>query len=270
MALPPAGSGARPARPPVAPVGESALEPGWWRRGACSPRSPTYDDRTFRSGSPPGGRSQAGDGQRRAFRSLRFPGAPAAGTILAPPSEPRIVTTPHVESSERVVWQGRPSWLVDLPFHLALVVGGALASVGLVLLLPPAAPEAADATTNARVVSWVLAGLWAAIVVLALARWLTRRSVRYVLTTQRLRITTGILSTVTEDIELRRVRDSAVERPFFQRIVGLGNVRVTSADPSHPRVVLAAVRDPDGLQDRLRTLVEGLIRTHGVRELDIM
>ena len=177
-----------------------------------------------------------------------------------------MVTT---DNSERVVWQGRPSWLVDLPFHLALLVGGALASAGLVLLLRPGAAEP-EAATDARLVTWVLAGVWAAIVVLALARWLTRRSVRYVLTTQRLRITTGILSTVTEDIELRRVRDSAVERPFFQRLVGLGNVRVTSADPSHPRVLLHAVRDPDGLQDRLRTLVEGLIRRHGVREIDVM
>ena len=173
------------------------------------------------------------------------------------------------ENAERVVWQGRPSWLVDLPFHLLLLVGAVLASLALLLLLPAAVPGP-DATTHARVFSWVLAALWVGIVALALGRWLARRSTRYVLTTERLRVTTGILSTVTEDLELRRVRDSPVERPFFQRLVGLGNVRITTADPSTPRVVLRAVRDPDGLQDRLRGLVEGLIRRHGVREIDVM
>lgn len=170
---------------------------------------------------------------------------------------------------EHVVWQGRPSALVDLPFYLVLLCGAVLASVGLLAILP-AAGTGPDATTNARVFSWVLGGLWVLVVLLALARWLVRRATRYVLTSERLRLTTGLLSTTTDDLELRRVRDSGVVRPFLLRLLGLGDVRITSADPSHPRVVLHAVRDPDAVQERLRGLVEMLIRRHGVREIDVM
>ena len=84
------------------------------------------------------------------------------------------------------------------------------------------------------------------------------------------RITTGVLSTTTEDTELRRVRDSAVARPFSLRIVGLGDVRITSADPSTPRITLEAIRDPDRVQDMLRRLVEQRVKQQGVREIDIM
>ena len=172
-------------------------------------------------------------------------------------------------TQEPTVWQGRPSALVDLPFQLLLLCGAVLATLGLLYALP-AADIGPRATDNVRVIRWVLAGVWVLVVVLMLARWITRRATRYVLTTERLRITTGVLSTTTEDLELRRVRDSSVVRPFFLRLVGLGDVRVVSADPSTPRVTLHAVHDPDGLQHTLRGLVEGLIRRHGVREIDVM
>ena len=170
---------------------------------------------------------------------------------------------------EHVVWEGRPSALVDLPFYLVLLCGAVLASVGLLMILP-AAPTGPDANTNARLFSWVLGALWVAVVALALGRWLVRRATRYVLTSERLRLTTGLLSTTTDDLELRRVRDSGVLRPFLLRLLGLGDVRITSADPSHPRVTLHAVRDPDRVQETLRGLVEMLIRRHGVREIDVM
>ncbi len=185
--------------------------------------------------------------------------------MTAPPIPP----APDDHAREHVVWQGRPSALVDLPFYVVLVCGAVLASLGLLAILP-AADAGTDANTNARVFSWVLGGLWVLVVLLALARWLVRRATKYVLTSERLRLTTGLLSTTTDDVELRRVRDSGVARPFFLRVLGLGDVRITSADPSHPRVTLHAVRDPDAVQERLRTIVEALIRRHGVREIDVM
>ena len=188
---------------------------------------------------------------------------------MTEPPTPPTFTPFDATAREQVVWEGRPSALVDLPFYVVLLSGAVLASLGLLAILP-AAGAGPDANTNARLFSWVLGGLWVLVVFLALARWLVRRATRYVLTSERLRLTTGLLSTTTDDLELRRVRDSGVARPFLLRIVGLGDVRITSADPSHPRVTLHAIRDPDGVQERLRGLVEGLIRRHGVREIDVM
>lgn len=209
-------------------------------------------------------------GLRIAAAGFLFPPSLPPPPTRAPMTAPPPNSIPSADPGrEHVVWQGRPSALVDLPFLVVLVCGAVLASIGLLAILP-AADAGTDANTNARVFSWVLGGIWVLVVFLALARWLVRRSTRYVLTSERLRVTTGLLTTTTEDMELRRVRDSGVVRPFFLRIVGLGDVRITSADPSHPRVTLHAIRDPDGVQERLRTLVEGLIRRHGVREIDVM
>ena len=180
-------------------------------------------------------------------------------------TEPAPIST----AGERQVWQGRPSALVDLPFYVVLLVGASLATVALLLLMGRGSPGP-EATTTATLFGWVIAALWVGSVLLAFARWLVRRATRYVLTTERLRITTGLLSTVTEDIELRRVRDSSVVRPFFLRLVGLGDVRLRSADTSTPDVRLHAVRDPDRLQETVRNLVEELIRKHRVREIDFM
>ena len=175
------------------------------------------------------------------------------------------------ESSEQTVWQGRPSALLDLPFYLLLFVGAILASLGLLFLLPaPGTDTVSGRASTADVFKWVIAAVWVLCIGLGLARWITRRSTQYVLTSERLRITTGVLSTTTEDTELRRVRDSAVARPFSLRIVGLGDVRITSADPSSPRITLEAIRDPDRVQDMLRRLVEQRVRQQGVREIDIM
>ena len=175
------------------------------------------------------------------------------------------------ESTEQTVWQGRPSALLDLPFYLLLFVGALLASLGLLFMLPaPGTQPVTGQPSTADVVKWVIAAVWVLGIGLAIARWISRRSTQYVLTSERLRITTGVLSTTTEDTELRRVRDSAVNRPFSLRIVGLGDVRITTADPSSPRITLQAIRDPDRVQDMLRRLVEQRLRVQGVREIDIM
>ena len=175
------------------------------------------------------------------------------------------------DSTDQTVWQGRPSALLDLPFYTLLLVGAVAASLGLLFMLPaPGTASVSERSSTAQLFQWLIAGVWLVSVGLALARWLTRRSTRYVLTSERLRVTTGVFSTTTEDTELRRVRDSAVSRPFSLRIVGLGDVRIASADPSTPRITLQAIRDPDRVQDTLRRLVEHRIKAQGVREIDVM
>ena len=188
---------------------------------------------------------------------------------LPPPRAEAVTTEPH-DVTEQIVWQGRPSALADLPFHLLLVIGGVLATLGLLFLLPGAAVSVSERDITARVFQWIIAGVWVLVVFLVLARVVTRRATRYLITSERLRVTSGILSTTTEDLELRRVRDTGVTRPFLLRLMGLGDVRILSADPSHPRITLQAVRNPDVLQGTIRKLVERLIRKHGVREIDVM
>ena len=170
---------------------------------------------------------------------------------------------------ERTVWQGTPSPLAELPTFAVLTAGAALATVALRAVAHSTSRPVVGATDPTRIFSWLTIGLWVAWAVAALAAYVRTRSTRYVVTTERLRVTTGLLSTTTEDVELRRVRDSTVVRPFLLRVLGLGHVVLMSADTSTPRAVLRAVRNPDRLQSTIRELVQDLYARFGVREIDV-
>jgi membrane protein YdbS with pleckstrin-like domain len=162
---------------------------------------------------------------------------------------------------ERVVWQGTPSPLVNLPLYLLLLLAAVLATAGLLWL---------RGRGGGAVVGWLIVAAWAICLLVALVAHLKLRSTKYTVTSERLRLTTGLFSTETDDIELRRVRDLAVRCPFFLRLVGLGNVVVVSTDRTNPTVTLHAVPRPHDLQGTLRTLVEGQIARYGVGEIDMV
>ena len=61
---------------------------------------------------------------------------------------------------------------------------------------------------RASVYPWIIVAIWVLCGIGALVTYLKMSTTKYVLTTERLRVTTGMLSTVTQDLELRRVRDS--------------------------------------------------------------
>jgi uncharacterized membrane protein YdbT with pleckstrin-like domain len=166
---------------------------------------------------------------------------------------------PELES-ERTIWQGSPSQLINLPTYIGFAV---VAVVATVLLL------FARGSSTSPIYWWVMAGVWVACVLFALGRWASTMSVRYEVTTERLRITTGMLSTVTEEVELRRLRDATIVKPFFLRIAGLGDIHLMSADSSAPRVTLRAIRQPDQVQGTIRSAAQAMYRRFGLRDIEI-
>jgi uncharacterized membrane protein YdbT with pleckstrin-like domain len=131
---------------------------------------------------------------------------------------------------ESVLWEGRPSQFLNLPIFLLCI---------LIVPIPVA--------------------LW---------RWLTLRCTSYVLTSERLRITTGVFSRRSEELELYRVKDLTVEQPFLQRLFGLGRLILHTSDRTNPVLVLPGMRDVAGLRDIVRGRVEPLRAAKGVREID--
>jgi uncharacterized membrane protein YdbT with pleckstrin-like domain len=136
---------------------------------------------------------------------------------------------------ERPLWSGSPSQIINLgPF-----IGWGL----LVWLVIP-----------------VFIILW---------RWLETRNLRYELTTERLRVRSGVFNRKLDELELYRVRDYRFEQPFFLRLLGLGNVLLTTADKSNPSVTLRAIRDGEALREQIRNAVEACRVAKRVRELDV-
>jgi uncharacterized membrane protein YdbT with pleckstrin-like domain len=62
--------------------------------------------------------------------------------------------------------------------------------------------------------------------------YVCRYYTRYRLTDQRLIKESGLLGRRLDEIELYRIKDTRVDQPFFQRLVGMGTVVVISADVS--------------------------------------
>lgn len=177
---------------------------------------------------------------------------------------------PNETGGEQTVWQGTPSQAVNAPTYIILGLGLIAATVGLLYLRAVTLPSTTGDGMSARsVYPWIIVVLWVLGGIGALATYLKVSTTRYVLTTERLRVTTGVLSTVTQDLELRRVRDMVIVRPFWARVMRLGDVQVMSADTSTPRVVLTAIRDPDGVQTRLRSAVQTQWARFGVRQMEI-
>lgn len=95
------------------------------------------------------------------------------------------------------------------------------------------------------------------------------RGVRYRLTTQRVIVETGLLSKRMDQIDIYRINDYVVERPFSQRLVGTGNLVLTAMDRSTPAIHIAGLKtDVMALYERLRTATEEAKRARGVRVLD--
>ncbi len=72
----------------------------------------------------------------------------------------------------------------------------------------------------------------------------------------RLFIKTGILSTREDEVRLYRITDLSLVRSLWQRIMGMGTIRVYSADQSLRDFEIKNIRDCESVKEQLSQLVE--------------
>jgi uncharacterized membrane protein YdbT with pleckstrin-like domain len=163
---------------------------------------------------------------------------------------------PVPESQETLVWRGSPSQWTNFGTYLfcLLLAAGIVAAY---FLYSPGLPQ------PLILVGLVVPAFW------MLARWVGTRCHRYEITTERAKITTGLLSRHSQEVELYRIRDYTVIEPFWLRLVGCGDVVLSSADRTSPNFVLRAVPRARWLKDGIRTHTERMRQRRGVRDLDI-
>jgi len=152
--------------------------------------------------------------------------------------------------SEESVWTGGPSQVLNFGIFLACALV-ALVLVALALVFS----------------GYIGLGVLAP-GALALWKFLEVRCLVYELTSERLRIFEGVLNQDIDEIELYRVKDSRIERPFWLRLFGLGNIALETSDRTHPRPVLRAVADAREVREKIRHHVEVLRDRKRVREVD--
>lgn len=93
---------------------------------------------------------------------------------------------------------------------------------------------------------------------------------RYALTEDRLFLDTGFFNLRSEEILLYRVRDINLRRSLWQRIFGVGSIRVLSSDKSTPDLLIKNVKNPLAVKELLHRQVEETKISRRVRLGEIM
>ncbi|NNC89388.1 MAG: PH domain-containing protein [Akkermansiaceae bacterium] len=153
------------------------------------------------------------------------------------------------DEPEKLVWKGRPSQIVNLgPFTVAVVLD-ALSVV-------------------AAFFFWPLFFLGFLPIGWAAWKFAVVHCRVYELTTERLRLFEGVFNQQIDEVELYRVKDTRLERPFWQRVFGLATLILETSDRSHPRIDIRAIRDGAEVREHVRKFVEAMRDKKRVREVD--
>ena len=83
--------------------------------------------------------------------------------------------------------------------------------------------------------------------------YLTVKSTKYKLTTQRFFVQTGLISKKIEELELFRVKDVSMKQGIIQRLLGVGNVTILSTDDSTPVIHIVGVSKPEKVKEEIRS-----------------
>lgn len=171
------------------------------------------------------------------------------------------------DPNEQVLWRGTSSQAL----HLGEYLGCLVATAALIAMSAAAAAAHWKARPGSGMSLAAAAplALLAPILGYAGLLWWRNRSRVYELSSERLRMTQGILNKRTDDLELYRVRDSALLEPLVQRLFGLGTIVLQTSDRSHPAVSIEAVADSKRIFDELRRAVEAVRQKKGARDIDV-
>lgn len=151
---------------------------------------------------------------------------------------------------EKDVWEGRASWRAFYGTWLLW-----LAIVIVLLILVYRSTEPSESKWNLRYVSWLVAA--ASAVALFVRQFLVIYGHHYRLTTQRLFVNRGILSRVTDQLELVRVEDVRLRQGIIDRLVNTGSVEISSSDQTDQDLTLDSVADPAQVAEHVRRNVRG-------------
>jgi len=180
------------------------------------------------------------------------------------------------ESTEEAVYLTSPS-LASIPF----VIGAAAITIvlGLVFVLFPGErfdlralfePGLGRPTFDLLAlyrtqIGWTLA-LGAS--VLFILRLVALKSTMYRITEDRIELELGFFQRDIDNLELFRIQDVRVHRGFYDRLVGIGTVKLTTSDKSHPELFLRKIGYPLRVYDHLKRASLAADRKQGVVHLE--
>lgn len=132
---------------------------------------------------------------------------------------------------ERIIYQGRPSWLNYIGYYLAglllftLFISARNIGVGLLLLL----------------------------ISVGVAAVLRYRHL-FTITDNSIIMRVGLIARNTNEMQLKHIRAINVRQGIIERLLGIGTLIFLSAANSESEVIFKGISDPHGVKERIRRL----------------
>jgi uncharacterized membrane protein YdbT with pleckstrin-like domain len=144
---------------------------------------------------------------------------------------------PKLQSGERVLYEGHPSWRSTLDFYVKGLL--LVAAVALVVAVISGLGEGGPAEGLVTMVAVV------GVALVLLAGFLKRIATSYTITNRRLHIRRGIVSRTIQETRLERVQNVNYHQGVFQRLLQIGDVDFDTAAGDDYNFVFAGVSEPD-------------------------
>jgi len=157
-----------------------------------------------------------------------------------------------IMNQEQPIWSSSPSLMMDFLSNLSCAIIATLILFAAIAL------------------SQLFIAVFALIpVVIIFWNILSTRATVYELTTQRIKLKSGVLNRKTEEVELYRVKDYKLEEPLLLRIFSLGNIVLETSDHSNPVVTFYSITQAQDIMEKIRINVEECRKTKGIREIGV-
>ncbi|MBT3389970.1 MAG: PH domain-containing protein [Chloroflexi bacterium] len=74
----------------------------------------------------------------------------------------------------------------------------------------------------------------------------------YIITTERIKLVSGLIARKVENYELIRIQDIDFKQNMGERLMGMGDITIRGQDPSDSEIVLRNIPDPEKIYELLR------------------
>jgi hypothetical protein len=154
---------------------------------------------------------------------------PAPSAIIEPPP---IVA--HEEPKERMIWQGSPSQFVNFGKYLACFF-----------------------------FCWLILPVFYAIF-----EWIETASIKYEITSQRIRIQYGVFSKIIYEIEMYRIRESQITQPWLYGMFEISDITFAVKEETTKFYTLIGMKNAIAIKEKIRIAIES-VRVDKVRVMEI-
>jgi hypothetical protein len=140
----------------------------------------------------------------------------------------------EINPDETILWVGRSSQLVNSTTYCICFIFG-------ILIFP---------------------------LIIAYIVYLQTKNTIYVLTKERLRVYSGVITKNINDLELYRVKDTRYTQPFLFRFFKLSNIQLYTSDITWGESIISGIENGMALREQIRKIVEEARTQKGVKEFD--